>query len=141
MGEIATVGRLTYTVADSTWRGQLGDIFKTRSPEHRFLLVTISVTNHARDDISIPLLNLENRAGQTFRELDNGDGVENWIGLFRMISPTQTIQGRLLFDVPLSSYKLRLSDGQAGAETIAHVEIPLRLDSGIDTITPLPAVK
>ena len=46
---------------------------------------------------------------------------------------------RLLFDVPLSSYKLRLSDGgEGGTEKYAWVNVPLRMDVDTSVETPLP---
>jgi hypothetical protein len=98
MGERVTLGPLTYNVVETAWRSQLGDAFKVRIPEQRFLLVTISVTNGGGSDVSVPLLTLENHNGQSFRESDSGEGVDNWFGLLRNLNPAQTQQGRILFD-------------------------------------------
>ena len=47
-------------------------------------------------------------------------------------------KGRLLFDVPLTAFKLRVPDnGEPGYEKFADVEIPLRIDSD-EIVTPLP---
>ena len=127
MGERVTVGPLTYNVVESSWRSQLGNEFKLRTPEQRFLMITISVTNGGGHEISVPLLTLENGNGQTYLESDNGEGVDSWFGILRTLAPAQTQQGRILFDVPLSSYGLRLSDGgSAGTEKYAWIQIPLR---------------
>src|SRR6185437_14796096 len=56
MGERVTVGPLTYNVIESSWRSQLGDGFKIRVPDQRFLVVTVSVVNVAGQEVSIPLL-------------------------------------------------------------------------------------
>ena len=83
------------------------------------------------------MLALENNDGKSFTELDNGAGVDNWFGVLRTMNPAQTQQGRLLFDVPLTSYRLRLTDGgEAGSEKYAWVEIPLKMDSDFGTDTP-----
>src|ERR1700686_4828612 len=106
MGDKILVGPLTYTLVEATWKGQLGEGYKSRSPEQRFLLLTIAVTNSGGKEVSIPLLQLEGPNGQTFTEVANGDGVDQWFGLLRSINPAQTQQGRILFDVPLTSYRL-----------------------------------
>jgi hypothetical protein len=144
MGEKVTLGPLTYNVIESFWRTQLGDALKIRPAQQRFLILSLSVTNGGGSDVSVPLLTLENPDGRDFLESDNGEGVENWLGLLRNISPAQTEQGRILFDVPLSSYKLRLTDGAGpGAEKYGWVTIPLRIDveSDAQTATPVAPVK
>src|SRR5580692_10729253 len=136
MGERVSLGPLTYNVVESVWRSQLGDAFKMRIPEQRFFLITISVTNGGGRDVSVPLLNLENNNGQSFLESNSGEGVDNWFGLLRNLNPAQTQQGRILFDVPLSSYRLRLTDGGGpGAEKYGWVTIPLRIDVDTDVQT------
>jgi len=141
MGERVTLGPLTYNVVETAWRSQLGDAFKVRIPEQRFLLVSISVTNGGGTEVSVPLLTLENHNGQSFLESDNGEGVENWFGLLRNLSPAQTQQGRMLFDVVLSSYRLRLTDGgEPGSERFAWVDIPLRMDSDTTLDAPIPGI-
>src|SRR5438552_2982873 len=59
MGERVPVGPLTYTVIESAWRTELGDAVQPRRPERRFLLITLSVTNSSKSEVSIPLLHLE----------------------------------------------------------------------------------
>ncbi len=139
MGERVRLGPLTYNVVESAWRSQLGDALNIRVPDQRFLVVTISATNGGGKDISIPLLSLENDHGQTFLESDNGAGVENWLGLLRTLNPAQTQQGRIVFDIPLASYRLRLTDGgEPGSEKFAWVEIPLTMDTDTGVQTPMP---
>jgi hypothetical protein len=139
MGERIVVGPLTYNVVESVWRSQLGDSLKVRIPEQRFLLLTISVTNGGGKEVSVPLMTLENPAGQTFRESENGDGIDGWFGLLRTLGPAQNQQGRVVFDVPLTSYRLRLTDGgESGNEKVAWVQIPLHLETDPGVETPLP---
>ena len=59
----------------------------------------------------LPFLKVVNSNGDTFTESENGVGVDNWMGLLRRISPAQSEDGWLLFDVPTNSYKLRVTDG------------------------------
>jgi len=138
MGERVPVGQMTYSVVESEWKTQLGESFKTRTPENRFLLIKLSVTNGTGQDASIPLLTLEASNGQTYRELSDGEGVVNWFGLLRTISPGQTQQGAIVFDVPLTSFKLRVPDiSDPGLERYVTVQIPLRLDSDIPIQSPI----
>jgi hypothetical protein len=139
MGERVTLGPLTYNVIETAWRSQLGSDFKLRIPQQRFLMITISVTNGGGHEVSVPLLNLENQNSQTFLESNSGDGVDNWFGLLRTLSPAQTQQGRIVFDVPLSSYKLRVTDaGDSGSEKYAWIQIPLHMDADAPIDSPTP---
>jgi len=139
MGEKVPVGPLTYNIVQTTWKTQLGEAFQIRFPQNRFLLVDISVTNGGGNDISVPLFSLEDANGQSFPEAPSGEGVENWFGLLRNISPADTRQGRLVFDVPLTSYKLRITDGGGpGEEKFAWVTIPLRMDVDTAVQSPTP---
>jgi hypothetical protein len=136
MGDRITAGPVSYNVIQTVWRTQLGDIFKTRVPENRYLMITLSATNGGGKEISIPLLTLESD-NKEYRELENGDGVNNWFGLIRTISPAETRQGNIVFDVPLTSYRLRLTDGgEPGTEKFVWVDIPLRID--VDTGIEVP---
>jgi hypothetical protein len=138
MGENVSVGQMTYVVVESAWRNQLGESFRVRTPEQRFLLIKLSVTNGTGQDVSIPLLTLEGPTGQTYRESASGEGVENWFGVLRTISPGQNQQGNLLFDVPLTSYKLRVPDiADAGLERHVAVQIPLQIDSDVPIQSPI----
>ena len=138
MGERVPLGQMTYSVIESAWRTQLGEGFKIRTPEQRFLLIKVSVTNGTGKDVSVPLLTLEGSSGQTYRELADGDGVENWFGVLRTISPGQTQQGNVVFDVPLTSFKLRLPDiNESGFESYASIQIPLRIDPDVPIQSPI----
>jgi len=77
----------------------------------------------------VPMLQLEGSDGKLYSEVENGEGVDNWFGLLRTIQPAQTLQGRLIFDVPLSTYRLRLSDGDASSGHFAYVQIPVQIDA------------
>src|SRR5581483_3363073 len=138
MGERVPLGQMTYSVVESGWKAQLGEGLQARSPENRFLLVKLSVTNGTGQDVSIPFLTLEGTNGQTYREVSKGDGVDNLFGLLRTISPGQTQQGNILFDVPLSAYKLRLPDiADPNLERFVVVNIPLQLDSELPLQSPI----
>jgi hypothetical protein len=128
MGDKVPAGPLTYTVVEKVWRSQLGEGFQLHMPENRFLLITVSATNSSTGEVSVPLLQLEGPDGKVYREVENGEGVEDWFGLLRTLTPSQTQQGRILFDVPLSTYRLRLSDGDSTSTHFTYVQIPLQID-------------
>ena len=138
-GERIVAGPLVYNVVQTYWRTQLGELFGIRVPEQRYLLITLAATNSGSRNISVPFFTLEGPNHEQFRELERGDGVDNWFGLLREIPPGQTKQGNIVFDVPLTSYRLRLTDGgESGSERFVWVEIPLRMDTDTDVAIPLP---
>jgi hypothetical protein len=137
MGEKVVLGPLAYTVIDSAWKAQLGDLLKLRIPQQRFLLLQLSVTNNGASEVSVPLLQLDKYNGQSFMESDSGEGIDQWFGLLRTIRPRETQQGQILFDAPLAPYRLRVTDGAGpGAEKYAWISIPLRLD--VEAQPPVP---
>lgn len=137
MGEKVGVGPITYNVVEKVWRSQLGDMFQIRVPQNRFLLISISATNGGGNEVSVPLLQLEGPDGKIYPEMENGEGVDNWFGILRTIQPAQTQQGRIVFDVPLSSYRLRLSDGDSVSGRYAYVQIPLQIDADPPVESPM----
>jgi hypothetical protein len=136
MGEKIPAGPLTYNVVEKVWKSQLGEAFQLRIPQNRFLLITVSATNGGGSEVSVPLMQLESADGKVYPELENGEGVDSWFGLLRTITPAQTQQGRLLFDVPLATYRLRLSDGDTAAGHFVYVQIPLQIDADPPVETP-----
>lgn len=130
MGSPAAVGALTYTVLDTEWKESLDGSLGAKLPEHRFLVVNVSITNGSGGDINVPLLALVDAQGKEYREMDKGEGVAQWLGLLRPVPPAQTLNGHLLFDVPLGGYKLRISSGgDAESETTALVDLPLHVEA------------
>lgn len=141
MGERIIAGPMIYNVVQTAWRTQLGDLFKIRVPEHRFLVLTLAATNSGGKRISVPFFTLEGPNREGYREVENGDGVEHWFGLLRDIGPAETKQGNIVFDAPLSSFRLRLTDGgEPGSEKFVWVEIPLRMDTDTTLTSPLPGL-
>ena len=139
MGERIVNGPMVYNVVQTVWRTQLGELFRVRAPENRFLIVTLSATNSGGKEVSIPFLALEGPGAKEYREVEDGDGVDNWFGILRTIQPAETRQGNVVFDVPLTSYRLRLTDGgEPGTEKNVWVDMPLRMDTDTDIATPAP---
>ncbi len=137
MGERVIATPMVYNVVQTMWRTQLGDLFKVRVPDHRFLLITLSATNGGGKPVAVPFFTLEGSNHEEYHEVQTGEGVENWFGLLREIAPAETKQGNITFDVPLASYRLRLTDGgEPGSEKLVWVEIPLRIDTDTGVTAP-----
>ncbi len=130
MGQGVPVGQLTYNVIETKWRSQLGGGPSAKIPKNRFLLVKLTISNANKQTSSIPEMTLVNASGENFQELTEGiDSVDKWLGVLRNLSPGQTEEGMVVFDVPLGAYKLMVLDGgDPGAEKKALIEIPLQLE-------------
>jgi hypothetical protein len=126
MGELATVGPVIYNVLETEWRAGIGESLQQKVPEEKFLLIRLTATNSSDRDVAIPLLTLENEAGDSFLEESEIEGLPSWLGLLRIVQPAGTLQGQIVFDVPVGDYKLRVTDGgELESERTALVEIPL----------------
>ncbi len=133
MGERMRVGPFTYNVLESQWKAQLGELLSQRVPEQRFLLIRLSVTNSGGKEEHIPLLSVENSAGQSFQELQDGTGVNGWLGLIRTIQPAQTEEGWIAFDVAPNTYNLRVTGtGGGDEEQSLLIRIPFSIDAMSD---------
>src|SRR5580692_3730988 len=86
MGDKVPAGPLTYNVVEKVWRSQLGENFQMRMPENRFLLITLATTNGGSGEVSVPLLQLEAPDGKIYKEVESGEGVDNWYGLVRTLA-------------------------------------------------------
>jgi hypothetical protein len=130
MGESIKLGPLIYNVLDAQWKTELGEGTQLRSPNKRFLLIQLTVTNSGGAETFAPPLKLEDAQGSTFFETPGGEGVPNWLGFLRKLAPAQTDQGRVLFDVPTGAYRLRVTDDSTdpAQEKSALIDIPLRLE-------------
>lgn len=141
MGSAVTVGSLTYTIIDQRWQDSLNGPDGARLPKHRFLSLSLSVSNGANEEAGIPLLTLVGSDGKEYQEEARGDGLTDWLGFIRLIGPVQTDHGRILFDVPPGAYKLRVSSGgEPENEKTALVNIPFRVEAptsvGEETLMP-----
>jgi hypothetical protein len=140
MGEPVTVGKLTYTVLETEWQTEMGEGLEQRVPQHRFLLIRLSITNESRESsAAVPLLVLEDQTGRSHREVTEARGVASWLGLLRLIQPGATLRGTIVFDVPPADYRLRVvSGGDLETESTALVGIPFTI---APSALPLPAGK
>jgi Domain of unknown function (DUF4352) len=128
MGEKAQVGPVTYTVFDSKWELSLGEQPTPRIPTNRFFILNISAVNTAGTTVSIPTFSLVDDNGQVYPELDNGEGVKNWLGFVRRVRPAESAQGTIVFDVPQKRLKLRVADEE---DHFAMINIPLSLGDAL----------
>lgn len=131
MGTGVQVGPLIYTVLETHWRGQLTGSPTSKPPKYRYLVVKMTVTNAGGEEISMPLLSMENASGESFPEITEGaDEVPQWFGgLIRRFKPAQTEPGAIVFDAPVGAYKLKLTDGgDFGNEKYAWVEMPVHIE-------------
>jgi len=136
MGERVLMGHLIYTVFERQWMPQIGSGLDARIPQNRFYLLRISVLNSGGADAIVPTMSLVDDAGATFPEIENGEGVPDFIGSLRQVAPAETAQGNLVFDVPPKHYKLKVSD-EDGRQA-ALVDLPLTFDPDApDVTTPL----
>jgi hypothetical protein len=124
MGEKGQVGPLIYTVFDTKWALSLGEQPTPRIPTHRFYIINVSAVNTASTPYSVPTFALVDDDGQTYQEVDNGEGVPNWLGFARRIQPADSTQGTIVFDVPQKTFKLRVADEE---DHFAFIKIPLSL--------------
>jgi hypothetical protein len=128
MGERAQVGSIVYTVFDTRWELSLGEQPTPRIPANRFLILNISAVNSAGTAVSIPTFSLIDDNGQVYQELDNGEGVKNWLGFVRRVRPAESAQGTIVFDVPQKRFNLRVADEE---DHFALVNIPLSLGDAL----------
>lgn len=135
MGERAPIGKLTYSVLESTYSAQLSAGGKPRMAEKRFLVIRMAITNGSGNEAEIPLFRLIDDKGVETPEIQEADFLPGWFGLIRKVGPTMTEEGRILFDVSPRPYKLEVTDGgQTGKEQLAYIEIPM----DFDTAEPIP---
>ncbi len=128
MGEPVQLGSFLYTALDAEWVADLPGQITPRLPKNRFLLIRLTATNQGTRELHVPILRLENAKGETFTEVEDGSGLDDWWGLIRPVSPGTTESRRLLFDVNPGEYQLRLSDGgDPDKEQTAAVAIEYRL--------------
>jgi hypothetical protein len=125
MGNPVPVGSLTYTIVETDWRDTLDGAAGPILPQNRFLLINITVHNKGSREVGVPLLTLIDASGKEYRELNKGEGIPQWLGLLRTVQSSETESGRVAFDVPQGSYKVRVSSGgDVESESAALIDLP-----------------
>lgn len=126
-GSTVELRSLSYNIGATEWQNSLDGERGPRVPTGRFLIITVSATNKASDTVTMPLLSVVDGSGQQYLELDNGEGLANWLGLFRNIPANGSEGGQIIFDVPPGKgpYKIRVSSGgDVEKEITALIEVP-----------------
>lgn len=127
-GERVECGTLVFNVLESVWLPQLGQMPMVRTPKHRFLKIRLSVTNGGGSPAGCPLQTIVDANDNSFAELSDIQGVEEWLGVLRLMQPGETSIGWIVFDAPQTSYTLCLTDGLIENEHVGYVNIPFSLD-------------
>jgi hypothetical protein len=136
VGARVEAGHLIYTVFETQWLPQLGSGDTARVPKNRFFLIRLSAVNSGSEEVLVPNLTLEDDQGKIIEELNNGDGVSQWVGYIRKVRPADSIAGNIVFDAEPKHYKLRVTD--ENGERPAIVDIPLSFNAETPQL-PLPA--
>jgi len=135
MGEAVQVGPVVYNVLDAEWQSQIAGSTSPKLPKNSFLIVRLNITNAGNSELTLPLLQLEDEKGAEHYEVSELAGMEEWLGLLRLVGPSDTTQGRIVFDVAPANYRLRVTDGgDPGEETTALVDIPLKFRPGSSAV-------
>jgi hypothetical protein len=132
MGDKVTAGHLVYTALETQWLTQLGQGANQRIPQNRFLVIHVAVTNSGGSQATVPNFTVEDDRGSSFAELTNGDQLAEWMSSLKLVSPTDSIQGTILFDVVPRHYRLRVFD--ENAQQSALIDIPLNVSPDAPTL-------
>jgi hypothetical protein len=124
-------------MTDAERSQQLGDSARTAS--QRFYLIKVAVSNSSSDEMPIPAMTLVDDAGQTYPELSDGTGVQNWLGVVRKVAPAQTESGYVAFDAPSKHYRLRLNDTLDEKEIAIDIPLSFVRDSARSIQTGAPS--
>jgi hypothetical protein len=127
MGSRVQVGSMVYTVLDTDWVPELTGKQGTQRPQHRFLIVRITMTNSGGEKLSLPYFTLISPKGEQYSEVsENIEDTPDWLGVLRELAPAQTDTGTVVFDAPLGAYKLQVSDGgPIDRERTVRIDLPL----------------
>jgi hypothetical protein len=140
-GDKAAIGPLVYNLTDAETAQQLGDDpASPRTPQNRFYLIKVSISNSGNEDQPIPAMSLVDESGQSYNELSDGGGVPNWLGVVRKVAAAQTEQGYVAFDAPTKHYRLRLNDPLDESEISIDVPLGFVRDRASGTL-PAPAAQ
>jgi len=143
MGSPVSTGPLTYTVLHAAWRDSIETDDGIKYPQRRFLVVDLNVTNGGVGVGDVPLLFLIDGQGKEQMEEQKIAGLVGWLGLLRPVSPAQTVKGKIVFDVPMASYQLKVSSGgDPERETTALIDLPLRIEPrGVEGADRIPTAR
>jgi hypothetical protein len=135
LGNRVEAGHIIYTVYETQWLPQLGRGDAARVPKGRFFLIRLSAVNSGSEEILVPNMTIKDDEGNTLEELDNGEGVAQWLGYLRKVRPADSISGNVVFDAEPKHYQLRVTD--ENGEKPAIIDIPLNFSAETPQ-TPIP---
>jgi len=135
VGTHAEVGHIIYTVFETQWLPQIGAGDTARVPSNRFFLIRLSAVNSGSEEVLIPNMTLVDDQGNNIEELENGEGVPQWIGYLRKAHPADSVSGNVVFDAAPKHYRLKVSD--ENGEKPALIDIPLSFNAETPQL-PLP---
>jgi hypothetical protein len=122
MGEKAEIGPFVYTAIETRWPMTL----EGRTPKDRFFIVHVTVVNSGASETNVPGFEVVDDAGNSYPELADGAGVDQWLGVTRKLPIANSEQGNIVFDVPPKHYRLRVADE---ADNFIYIDIPLNLST------------
>ncbi len=132
LGEKVQLGGMVFSVLDAEWAADIdAGGANAKTPQHRFLIVHLTMSNTGSKEATIPLLHVVAADKSEQLELAEGQGVPNWLGILRTLNPAESKEGRIVFDVPPGAYSLRLTDGgDQERELTAMVVLPPNAGKG-----------
>ena len=127
VGERVQVSGVVYTIHEAQWLTQLDAGTDTpRMAKNRFLVIHLTIGNSGSKEVTVPLLNVVDAAGAEHLEVSEGKGVSEWLGILRTLNPTESKEGRIVFDLPVAQYNLKVTDGgDQEHEQTALVTLPV----------------
>lgn len=135
VGERVQTGGAVYTVVDAEWAAELNPGSESAmTPKNRFLIVHVTVNNAGSKEVTVPLLHIVDSNGAEHIEVSEIKGMADWLGILRTLNPTESKEGRIVFDVPLGAYNLRVTDGaEQESERTALVALPVGTKATLDS--------
>ena len=139
LGEKVQLGGVVFSVLDAEWATDIdAGGANAKTPQHRFLIVHLTIANTGSKEATIPLLHVIAADKAEHLELAEGQGVPSWLGILRTINPAESKDGRIVFDVPPGAYSLRITDGgEQERELTALVVLPPTSKQGSAMDSPL----
>ena len=139
VGERVQVSGVVYTIHEAQWLTQLdAGTDSPRIPKNRFLVIHLTVSNSGSKEVTVPLLNVVDAAGAEQLELSDGKGVAEWLGILRTLNPTESKEGRIVFDLPVAPFSLKVTDGNdQEQERTALVALPVAANGATMDSSPL----
>lgn len=124
ISETVSVGYWSYCVWSKEWTSKFSNNeFINQAPNYKYLKISITVRNNAKDASTLPPIKLVDENGNEYDESSKTALAENAFNVLEKINPTLQKQGYIYFDVPTNrNYKLKVSGGFWSSES-AYIEL------------------